>query len=281
MSPDIPHTRPATAGEPGLLAGVRDVLADPIHLFDRVWCGVDGSAGSFVASTQVDSLAPATASFGIFGVVDTMTMVGGLTPYGSAYDMYQEGVEELVRRAAESIGHRHPKQVVVVGPPVPTTHELLDIEHATLVAVGAGTPSRAMGVLRGGLATELVHAPHRPTLLARPQDEGHGAFPDTIVVGYDGSDPSRRALAVGEEIASRLASWVTVVIVGDDPIPEPALSEPAARVSRFSGDAHAVLAEIPADLVIVGSSGRAGVHALGSVSERVAHHSHSSVLLIP
>ncbi|HEV7161813.1 MAG TPA: universal stress protein [Solirubrobacteraceae bacterium] len=51
------------------------------------------------------------------------------------------------------------------------------------------------------------------------------------------------------------------------------------------GGAHTKIAEsaaeIDASLVVIGSRGLHGLRALGSVGRRVAHHGHSSVLLVP
>ena len=254
---------------------------EPSHLFDRVLCGVDGSDESTEAVTQANALAPAEAQLTVFGIVDTVHTVGGVAPYGSAYTIYQEGIEKLVERAARSLSGREPRQIVVDGPAIPLTRELLDKEGATLVAVGARHANRAWGIVLGSLATDLAHAPRTPVLLARRLGAPSPEFPRMIAVGYDGSAPARRALAVGEEVGGRLGRPVSVLVVGDGSIRRPEPAAPATTVSRVSGDPAAVLANAAADLTIVGSSGRTGVEALGSVSERVAHHAAGSVLVIP
>lgn len=254
---------------------------DPIHLFDRVLCGVDGSDESTEAVAQADALAPAEAQFTVFGIVDTVHTVGGVAPYGSAYTIYQEGIEKLVEKAARSLSGREPRQIVVDGPAISMTRELLEKEGATLVAVGARHANRAWGIVLGSLATDLAHAPRTPVLLARKLAAPSSEFPRTIVVGYDGSAAAHRALAVGEEAGARLGRPVSVLVVGDGSIRRPEPATPATTVSRVSGDPAAVLANAAADLTIVGSSGRTGVDALGSVSERVAHHAAGSVLVIP
>jgi nucleotide-binding universal stress UspA family protein len=255
--------------------------ADPSHLFDRVLCGVDGSDESTAAVAQGNILAPTGARFTIFGIVDTVNTTGGVAPYGSAYTLYQEGIEKLVADAARSVGGREPRQIVVDGPVIPMTRALLEKEGATLVAVGARHASRAWGVVLGSLATELAHAPRTPVLLARNLAVPADAFPRTIVVGYDGSAPSQRAMQAAAEMGARLGRPVTVLVVGDGSIRRPEPAPPTTTVSRVSGDPGAALAGAGADLTVVGSSGRTGVGALASVSERVAHHASGSVLVIP
>jgi nucleotide-binding universal stress UspA family protein len=250
-------------------------------LFDEVFCGVNGSDESAEAVAQANILAPAAARFSIFGIVDIVATVGGVAPYGSAYDTYREGIENLVAKAAESVPDREPKQLVVDGPTIPVAKELLEKEGATLVAVGARHANRAVGIALGSLATELAHAPHTAVLLARKLATAPREFPRAIVVGYDGSAPSQRAVGVGEEIGARLGRPVTVLVVGDGSIRRPEPTGSMTTVERVSGDPAETLANAGADLTIVGSSGRTGVDALGSVSERVAHHASGSVLLIP
>src|SRR5438874_1868560 len=128
-------------------------------IFDRVLCGVDGSDESFEAVRQANMLAPAEASFTLFGIVDASSMTGRAIPYGSAYNTFHDGVRECVTSAAQYALGRRPKRVVLDGSLISTTRSLIDHEAATLIAVGAKGASRAMGVLLGSLATELVHAP--------------------------------------------------------------------------------------------------------------------------
>ena len=180
---------------------------DPIHVFDRVLCGVDGSDESTEAVTQANALAPAEAQFTVFGIVDTVHTVGGVAPYGSAYTIYQEGIETLVEKAARSLSGREPRQIVVDGPAISMTRELLEKEGATLVAVGARHANRAWGIVLGSLATDLAHAPRTPVLLARKLAAASPEFPRTIVVGYDGSAAARRALGCGR--GSRRAARTT------------------------------------------------------------------------
>lgn len=238
-----------------------DLVATSI--FERVLCGVDGSDESLEAVRQASLLAPGDASIAVFGVVDltTLSAWGGLSSAG-AVDALEAGVRASVEAAARVAVGRRPGQIVVEGPVVSTARSVLDREAATLVAVGAKRTSRTLGVLLGSLATELVHVPRRPVLLARARTgEKTEGFPRLIVAGVDGSGPSLRALAVAREIGSRLGVPVSEVTALDD-----------------AGD---VLSAEHADLIVLGSSGRTGIHALGSVSEHVAHHAAGSVLIVP
>lgn len=103
-----------------------------------------------------------------------------------------------------------------------------------------------------------------------------------MLVGLDGSEHSLAALSVADDLAGRLGSEVHVLAAtGGKPIgSEGSWTE---RVSEWDRG-HPVSAlrdrSSRADLVVIGSRGLHGVRALGSVSERVAHRSHCSTLVV-
>ena len=93
--------------------------------------------------------------------------------------------------------------------------------------------------------------------------------------------PALAALATADELASRIGATVEVVsATSGGSRPEGAWT---GRVDSWD-DAHPVAALVrrsrAADLVVVGSRGLHGLRALGSVSERVAHRAHCSVLVV-
>lgn len=142
---------------------------------------------------------------------------------------------------------------------------------------------------------------------------------DTIVVGTDGSEPSREAVRVAGSIAKQFGGTVHVV-AGYRPLsasdiahlahdlprefhesmtsdaPGTSVADEAARCLRAMGltvEAHAlpvggadaildIAEDTAADLIVVGSRGLgAGERLLrGSVSTKVAHHAPCSVLVV-
>ena len=187
---------------------------------------------------------------------------------------------EVREKAAIVLGQRPGSSArVVAGAPLQVLRQARDEAHATLVALGARRSSRFLGILLGDTATELLHDGSCSVLFAGPQEEGSWQ-PRHLVVGLDGSTPSLAALAAADELASREQATVQVVCAtSGDPRPEGAwtarvdkweASEPVSTLVRYSHDA---------DLILVGSSGLHGVHALGSVSERLAHRATCSVLV--
>lgn len=142
-----------------------------------------------------------------------------------------------------------------------------------------------------------------------------------IVVGVDGSDEARRALAWALD-EGRLRKWSVIAVhshmippllmspepmpVGPPPVPDPGLIEQLEeRAERLvadeldqadtsgvvvegrvgSGTAADVLLQAAqdADLLVVGTRGRGGFTGLllGSVSGQVAHHSPCPVVIVP
>jgi len=257
-------------------------VSPPLRLFDRVLCGIDGSGASFEAVRQAHRLAPAESRFVLFGVADIVSLPAGWPePYGSALDEIEDGIRQAVHTAAQYAPGRTPKEIVIDGAPLEITHELLETEKPSLLVVGAKRRSRTVGVALASVATELVHVPRCPVLLGRLRARQVGGFPQSISVGVDGSPPSLRALEAAHEIGARLGCSVTALTVGATGDRDEAPERLGVPVVRLDGDPSEVLGRSVADLVVVGSAGKSGVHALGSVSERVAHHARASVLVIP
>ena len=145
---------------------------------------------------------------------------------------------------------------------------------------------------------------------ARRTLAGVSPFSETVVVGFDGSDPARRAL---ERVADLLRDAATVVLVT---VAEPLYADPragapvdpreaderdqtlsegkallaargiAAQTLPAVGDPAKTILEAArkadADLIVVGNRGRGLVARtlLGSVSSKVAQDADRSVLIV-
>jgi Universal stress protein family len=135
----------------------------------------------------------------------------------------------------------------------------------------------------GSTATEVIHKAPCSVLVARKRSEG-GEFPNKIVVGVDGSPESAAAYAVARRLSERFnAQLWPVVAHGGKAVDRRLIDLIVDRGREDLPDepvAALVASSAGADLLVVGSRGLHGLRALGSVSERVAHQAHSSVLIV-
>jgi nucleotide-binding universal stress UspA family protein/nitrite reductase/ring-hydroxylating ferredoxin subunit len=115
----------------------------------------------------------------------------------------------------------------------------------------------------------------------------------TIVVGTDGSETAAKAVELASGLAQMLIAKLVVVTAGDNPAPlaenvAAELSSSGVRaegITRPGPPADVILdiaRERNADLVVVGDRGMAHGRRvfLGSVPDRIAHHSPTDVLIV-
>lgn len=254
-----------------------------VSTFRRVLVGVDDSPESLEAARQAATLAEGPIT--LVSAYDlTAGLVGGTAPAVPAYldeERVREEAEAIVDRARAEIADKPVAGRVARGRP----WELLLAEIArwddTLVAVGSHGHGRALGIVIGSTATELIHKAPCSVLLART---GLGRFPQRIVVGLDGSPESLVAYETAKSLAERFDAQFDPVVadVGEDLDLEAIRRAAGDDVRGISDEPVSALVSLSADadLVVVGSRGLRGVKALGSVSERVAHQAASSVLVV-
>ena len=250
-------------------------------IFERILIGVDGGKLSFDACRQAARLAePETA-------IEAATV--SLFPAAAATAL---GVDDLAARIDRSAEAALAAAEQILGPRA-ELHRLQGLTvdallaeakrtKATLLAIGAPEHKQLEEIVFGGVGGELLHKAKCSVLLARPVPD-ETIFPQRIVVGIDGSDESERAYEVASGIAkSRRSTLRSLAACGGERITFDEIAERHPEVSASM--AHPVPALVDAascaDLLIVGSRGLHGLRALGSVSERVAHHAPCSVLVV-
>ena len=184
---------------------------------------------------------------------------------------------------------------------------------ADLLVVGA----RGLGVVRGALVGSVsqhcLH--HAPCAVAVIREIAAPASPARVVVGVDGSETARRALAWALEEGRARQAEVEVVnawhppYVGAYPYDPAALdlevfeqgardlvaemldgqdvtglpAPPKVTVVSDTAAQAVITAAAGADLIVIGSRGRGGFKGLllGSVSQQVAHHAPCPVVVVP
>lgn len=249
--------------------------------FSRVVVGIDETEQSLEACRQAARLVDEDGTLEIVSAVDLgeAVLVGPGAP--RVADEIEAEARSTLQRAAEIAGDRAESRLLR-GSPVPCLHGELQRSQATLVALGTHGHSRISEILLGGVAGPMLHSAPCSVLLARPPRGDH-RFPESLVAGIDGSAEAEAALAVAQLVAARFgASLRVMTALGGKEVDLERAKAAAPLLESSPGRPVDVLADaaVDADLLVVGNRGLHGFEALGSVSERVAHRGHSSVLVV-
>jgi nucleotide-binding universal stress UspA family protein len=271
---------------PGNVLPVRDAgegaEVPGLSAFERVICGVDGSREGLEAVRQARKLALPDSELFLVSVSESHLAVHTGFAAAEWAERLRRDAESALEQAA-TVAERA-RTLLLEGRAAESLLRTVAEEHATLVAVGSHEIARGAGMLIGSVATRLVHEAPCSVLIARAPSDG-AAWPQSIVVGVDGSPSSLAAAAVGREIGDRLRARVRFVVGRGAGAADLAPEElENCELDLTFSDAKPVPALIRAagrsDLLVVGSRGLSGVRALGSVSERVAHQATCSLLVV-
>ena len=256
----------------------------PPAVWDRVVCGVDLTPASLEAAREAAQLMPSAAQLTLCTIVSSEAAKSGASTdrmpardAGAALDQVQAQIE--VFHSSEL----HLRE----GPRIPRLMEELVSEGATLVAIGSHRHRGAVGITLGSVATAMLHEAPCSVLIAHDASGMPTPADGELVVGFDGSGGSHRALAVGRELSERLSVSLRVVVAtGERGAPAAGWSRdeigPGILVSEDPRTAVDALTDASrsARLLIVGSRHLRGVMALSSISEHVAHAANCPVLVV-
>jgi nucleotide-binding universal stress UspA family protein len=264
----------------------RRAAARQPSIFRRVVVGVDGSPEAREALRQAAVLLDRNGALTVVSAYDVApTLIGGTGSGVPAYfdpEMQRQAAESVLRTACYDVhDHATPDARLVKGRAAHALAKTADETRASLIAVGSHGTGRAWGILAGSTATALAHGAPCSVLIARAAGAD---FPRKIVVGVDGSRASAVAYETARELAERFGAELWPVAArGGKGADTDAVATVVDRAYEELADepvAALVAASADADLTVVGSRGLHGVAALGSVSERVAHEAHASVLVV-
>ena len=257
-------------------------------VFARVACGIDGSEASIQSVQQVAQLAPEGAEVTLFGVANESAAVSigwPAFPISHAAKVSRETIEAGIEQARTALpAYVTVQSGIVTGPPAPLSVVETKVRNATVVAIGSHGHRRLSGIVIGSVATALLHSAPCSVLLTRPSSRED--FPRSIVVGLDGSAQARLAAGHAAAIAARTGAELKgLVAMGGAPVDYGEVRSIVIDNGGFlltddERDPVDAFSDVAADLLVLGSRGLRGVHALGSVSERAAHRAGCSVLVI-
>jgi nucleotide-binding universal stress UspA family protein len=259
--------------------------------FPRILCGLNGSRASEEAAQYALALAAGGATLHFMAIADEV----GTGPTRSATlsshraDVALAEAHDLARLAGVTASCAR------IDDPEPVARLLDEARDHDVLVVGAPIRSRTQGMLTGETAGVVLHRSPVPVLLARRSGR-EAACPAGVLVATDARPACREAVIAGARIAQRhgvpimllhvaetpsqaehheLALQATAIkdTTGADPI---VLSERGRRVARILeiADAH------DDTLIVMGASGRRGLDALASVSERVGARARGPVLVL-
>jgi nucleotide-binding universal stress UspA family protein len=256
-----------------------DAQASESHVFERILCGVDGTPASLVAARQALRLQGEHGGVSLLAVANLAKAAQAGMAATHAAELLQHEAEAALAEARAIAPSASAK--LLDGDPVAVILGQAETERATLIAVGSHGRRRAAGLLLGTVAASMLRDATCSVLVARPARDSE-AWPQAIVVGVDGSVESAAAFTVAAAVAKRFGGSVRVVASTKDQLDREAAQAIAPELEERGEPAVDVLvaASESADLVVVGNRGLRGLKALGSVSERVAHQAHSSVLVV-
>jgi len=260
-------------------------------VFADILCAVDGTRGSCAAVEQAAALAGPDGRLTLLAV----TAVEGAGAFRNAA-ISPARAEHLLEHAAGLAREAGVGSTQVVDPASPAAQVILDraADH-DLLAIGAPVTSWFGGMLIGGVADTALGSFTAPLLVAHPTRAGHD-FARHILVATDGLEGSDEVVKLAGRLArSQQASVVLLNAVGVESSSSPHAIQTqvhnlelalggAVETQILAESAHDAIVEAAkatgASLIVMGSRRLDGLRALGSVSRRVVHEAHCSVLLL-
>lgn len=255
--------------------------------FRKIVCGIDSSPQSLEAARQALVLGDEGAKYWGASVWDPSLAFQAGIHMAEVKRALREEAETALARLSEEVPQVEP--MLVEGKEVAALLAAISNLEADLVCVGASGTSRPAGIVFGSVATAMAHHAPCPVLVARANHD----FPRVILHADDGSPESLAAARVAARLAVR-GDPTTLVTLCVGERQGGGASEEAAEIIGGSGvepvlrteqgSPHRKIVEVAdevgASLIVMGSRGRTGLRALGSVSELVTHRAECSVLVV-
>jgi nucleotide-binding universal stress UspA family protein len=260
--------------------------------FVDVLCALDGTPDSIAAVEQAAELARPDGHLTLLEVT-SFDSEGSYRPPAIG-PLKAKGIIDRGIQIAEQAGVR---STVEVDPASPPSRVVLDwAAERDLLALGAPSTSWLGGMFTGRVAVTAETSFTTPLLVARATQAGE-QFAQRILVASDGLPGSDELVELAGRLArARGAGVVLFHATGLESKArrrrveeqarrlEPAV-DGASELRLQAGNARAIISDAAgaagASLIMMGSRRLKGLRAVGSVSRRVVHQGHCSVLLVP
>ena len=264
--------------------------------FGDVLCAIDGTPESLAAVEQAAVLAGPSGHLTLLAVTSYKSAGASRSPAIGPIE-----AKRMLDRAVRIAEEAEVPSTVEVDPAAPPSRVILDwAAGRDLLAMGAPATSWFGGMFTGGVAVAAEGSFTTPLLLARSRPSGQHYSGHRIVVASDGLDGSDELVELAGQLAR--AQGASVILLHATGLESGAarhhirsrIQEQARRLQLTvdgasdrleNGSARTVIVEtasaVGASLVVMSSRRLTGLRAIGSVSRRVVHQGHCSVLLMP
>jgi nucleotide-binding universal stress UspA family protein len=281
------------------MPATKDVQPDPgqtaradATMFADVLCAIDGTTESLAAVGQAAALADANGHLTLLEV--TSFEAEGAYRSPAIAPLRAKGILDQAAGIVQAAGVRSTTEVDPASPP---SSVVLDwAVERDLLAIGAPATSWFGGMFMGGVAVSAEGEFTTPMLVARTMP-AEPRFASRILIASDGLAGSDALVDLGGRLArAQGASMVLLHAIGlESKARRRRVQEQARRldldvddpsqVRLEGGSARSMIVEtasaLGASLVVMGSRRLRGLRVIGSVSRRVVHQGHCSVLLVP
>jgi nucleotide-binding universal stress UspA family protein len=260
-------------------------------MFASVLCAIDGTPESLAAVEQAAVLAGPNGHL-------TLLEVTSFERAGSyrGPEILPRQAAHIVHQAARIAEKSGVPFTVEVDPEPPPSQVVLDwAAKRDLLALGAPSTGWLGGIFRGGVAVTAEGSFTTPLLVARSTSAGE--FARRILIASDGLPGSDALVEFAAGLArDQRASVVLLHAIGlESKTRRRRVEEQASRLELAvggeselrleGGSARTVIVETAsaaeASLIVMSSRRLKGLRVIGSVSRRVVHEGHCSVLLMP
>ncbi len=268
-------------------------------MYRTVIAAIDGTRASFEAGRQAARLTSPDGELLLLAAIDPYMAMSnqwgpgrlvraGETDDISAFGLAKRRLEERADESLREMREQLPADLRVTlrlesGRPWDALRRVGTEVRADLIVLGSHGGRRFAGIALGSTATEMLHVAPCSVLIAR-LPFAPARFPLRVVVGVDGSTGSLAALDAARLLTAGGDTRALALACAGSSLDVEGLRRLAGTMRVEAREERPVEAMVEAaeaaDLVVVGARGMTGVRALGSVSERVAHRSESSVLVV-